>query len=204
MTTTRVIADYLPPQSTNYRNYTNRDVPRDNYAYNNPHEQGVITKKTRSGSYNVIEKDFGDHKRIYHVPIEYGDNYDLSQLDEPTVVEETRKPSPRLVRRRIYHQYDDYPEPVDYEYVEVPPAVPPPVTTRTVYVSPRRASRDTEVVEEIIETVPANRKVHYIYEDDNANAYEYRPVDDEVVEYVIREPAPKTIVRKIQPRTVYL
>ena len=209
MTTTRVFSEYLPPQNTSYRSYAPRDVPplRDNYLFTDPNSKGVITKKSRSGSYNVIEKDFGDHKRIYHVPVEYGDNYDISQLDEPPIIEPVvQKPSPQLVRRRIYHQYE---EPVNYEYVEIPspsPPPPPPVTTRHVYVSPPPAPRPVreEVGEEIIETVPVNRKVRYIYEDDYANAYEYRPVNEEVVEYVVREPAPQTVVRYPQPRTVFL
>lgn len=197
MTTTRVIADYLPPPNANQRVYATRDI------YADPHQRGVITKKSRSGSYNVIEKDFGDHKRIYHIPIEYGDNYDLSLLDEPTVVEETRRTSPQLVRRRIYHQYAPTPEPVEVEYVEVPspPPPPPPVNSRRVYVSPRR---EPEVIEEVIETVPVTRKVRYVYEDDYANSYDYRPVDEQVVEYVVREPAPKTIVRVQQPRSAFL
>ena len=167
----------------------------ENYHYKDPNTNGIITKKNRVGSYNVIEKDYGDHKRIYHVPIEYGDNFDLTQLDEPKIIDETQPvTSPRLIRRRIYHEYDDYNQ--DYspreDYFEDTPAV----STRRVYVSPRRNARETEVVQRVYETAPLQpvKKVEYIYEDDNANLYEYRSETPEEIEY-IRTEKPKTLVK---------
>ena len=163
-------------------------------------QPGVVIKKSRSGSYNVIEKDYGDHKRIYHVPIEYGENYDLSQLDEPAALpppvfeEKSQKNSPRLIRRRIYQEYeddDDDDEDDDYGYVEEVPMV----SSRRVHVTPRRLNKETEIIERVYEPNPPARTVEYIYEDDRSNIYEYQPERQEKVEYVVREPAPKPVVR---------
>ena len=166
-------------------------------------QPGVVTRRGRSGNYNVIEKDFGDHKRIYHVPIEYGSKYDLSQLDEPAppmaVDDKSNKDSPRLIRRRIYQEYDDDDEDDDdddddYGYVEEVPMI----SSRRVRVTPRRPTKETEIIERVYSPTPSNRKVEYVYEDDRSNVYQYRPQTQDNVEYVLREPAPKTLVKSPQ------
>jgi hypothetical protein len=196
----RTYAEYETANAAPYGNYQPAGVRRERYVFSNPNEKGVITKKSRSGSYNVIEKDFGDHKRVYHVPIEYGDNFDLSQLDEPPVVElQNPNSSPRLVQRRIYEDYGsaerergrERERDIAYGYVKEVPVT----ATQRVYVPPKRPSRETEVIERVYEAVPVNSTVEYVYEDDRANVYELRPEKEKKVEYVVRETVPQPIVK---------
>jgi hypothetical protein len=195
MTTGRIPPEYYTSDEFSYRNNKTRIIPRQNYSYGSSNNAGVITSKTKSGTYNIIEKDFGTHRVIYHVPIEYGDDYDVSQLEDIPITEEEQPQqtinSPRLVRRRIYQQYDDSDYNDDYEYVEEVPIVTP---RRRVYISPR-PQRDTQIVETIYETRSPKKTVEYIYEDDRSDVYDYRPENEEEVEYVVRERAPKQIVR---------
>jgi len=194
MTTNRIPPEYYTSDEFSYRNNKTRIIPRQNYSYGSSNNAGVITSKTKSGTYNIIEKDFGTHRVIYHVPIEYGDDYDVSQLEDIPITEEEQPQqpinSPRLVRRRIYQQYDDSDYNDDYEYVEEVPFVTP---RRRVYISPR-PQRDTQIVETIYETRSPKKTVEYIYEDDRSDVHDYRPENEEV-EYVVRERAPKQIVR---------
>ncbi|CAF3830672.1 unnamed protein product [Rotaria sordida] len=169
----------------------------DEFEYRS-NKNGIITNKTRKGSYNIVEKDYGDHKIIYHIPVEYGDDYDISELEDmPTAEEEQpqqqqqQRNSPKLVRRRTIHQYADVGYDNDYEYVEEIPSVAP---RQRMYISPRR-QRDPQFVDRIYETQPASETVEYVYEDDYPDDYDYRPENEEQVEYVVRERVPKQTVR---------
>ena len=195
MTTSRILPEYYTSDEFAYDDNAERDVQQNTYPNDvSNHINGVITNKTRSGSYNIVEKDYDDHKVIYHIPIEYGDDYDLSELENmPTVEEEEEEQqqrlySPKLVRRRIYRLYpndDDVND--DYEYVEEVPITAP---IRRVYVSPRQP-RTTKVVEQIYEPQPVTETVEYIYDND----YDPRRENEEEVEYVVRERAPNQTVR---------
>ncbi|CAF3351790.1 unnamed protein product [Rotaria sp. Silwood1] len=180
MTTSRIPSDYYASDEFTYKNNTH----------------GVITNKTRKGSYNIVEKDYGDHKVIYHIPIEYGDDYDISELENmPTVAQEQPPPpppqqqrsSPKLIRRRIIHQYRDFDNDNDYDYVEEMPMVPP---REHVYFSPRR-QRDIQVVDRTYQAHPAPETIEYVYEDDYSDDLDYIPENEEPVEYVVRERVPR-------------
>jgi hypothetical protein len=193
MTTGRIVSEYYTPDEFTSKNNKTRIIPRQNYSHAVSNNTGVITSKTRNGSYNIIEKDFGDYKVIYHVPIEYGDDYDVSQLEDIPAVEEQRQQTPKLVRRRIYQQYNDIDYDDDYGYIEEIPVVSP---RRHVYVSSRRP-RDTQVVKTIYETRSRSPTeiIEYVYEDDYEDGYDYKPDNQEQVEYVVRERVPKQTVR---------
>ncbi|CAF2496950.1 unnamed protein product [Rotaria sp. Silwood2] len=175
MTTSRIPSDYYTSDEFTYRNNKN----------------GVITNKTRNGSYNIVEKDYGDHKVIYHIPIEYGDDYDISELENMSTVEEEQSQqkhnSPKLIRRRIIHQYSDFDNDNDYEYVEEVPTITP---RNRIYVSPRR-QRDTQVVKHIYQPPPASETIEYVYEDDYPDDYDYRLENEEQVEYIVRDRVPQ-------------
>jgi hypothetical protein len=186
--------DYYTSDQFTYRNNQTTTIQHQNDLHAASNQDGVITRKSKNGTYNIIEKDFGDRKVIYHIPIEYGENYDVSQLEDiPTVEEQQQQQStnsPKLVRRRIYQEYNDDDYNNDYEYVEEIPIVTP---RRHVYVSPRR-QRDVQVVERIYESRLPIKTVEYIYEDDHQDVYEYRPEREQEVEYIVRERLPKQIV----------
>jgi hypothetical protein len=189
MTTSRKPHDdyYTSDQFT----YRNNQTTHQNHLHDDSNQDGVITRKSKNGNYNIVEKDFGDRKVIYHIPIEYGENYDISQLEDiPTGEQQRSTNSPKLVRRRIYQQYNDDDYNNDYEYVEEIPIVTP---MRHVYVSPRQ-QRDVQVVERIYESRLPIKTVEYIYQDDHQDVYEYRPEHEQEVEYVVRERIPKQIV----------
>jgi hypothetical protein len=94
---------------------------------NHSNTKGVITNRSRNGQYNIIEKNFGDHKQFYYIPSTYDSDYDISQLDDVSSHEEEEQqqhyPS-TVIRRRNYQQYDD-------ELPRIP-------SRRYVYVTPRR------------------------------------------------------------------
>jgi hypothetical protein len=195
MTAHRIPNNYYAPDEFSYGNNTKRVIPRNN------HNTGIITSRTKSGSYNIVEKDFGDHKVIYHIPVEYGDDYDISQLEETPTIEDRQQhqqgySSPRLVRRRIYQEYDNVDYDDEYEYVEEIPISSP---RRRVYVSPRRQTRDVQVIRRIYEPQPVVQPVvetvEYIYEDEYPDVYNNIREKEEEVEYVVRERVPKQTVR---------
>jgi hypothetical protein len=201
MTTSRRPFDYYETDELVYKNNTPRMIPQRNYSYPVSNHEGVITSKTRDGTYNVVEKDFGDHKVIYHIPIEYGDDYDVSQLEDISITDEqTSRNSPKLVRRRIIEQYNDYDYDNDIEYVEEVPVLTP---RRRVYDSSRRP-RDVQVIERIYEPIPPVETVEYIYEDDYGDRYERRPDNHEEVEYIVQERVPKQVVRSYRLEHFYL
>jgi hypothetical protein len=193
MTTSRLPPNYYTSDEFTYENNNNnttRFVPQENYSHIIENSRGVITSKTRDGTYNVVEKDFGDHKVIYHVPIEYGDDYDISILDDIPSDDQLKRlvqDSPRLVRRRIIEPYNDFDDTDDYEYVEEITA------PRRVFVSPRR-SRDTQVVTRVYESEPPTQTVQHVYEDNYADDHDYRIQTEEEVEYIVRDRTPKPVV----------
>lgn len=176
---------------------TTRRISSDEAVYisNRTRHDGIITSRARNGSYNVVEKDFGDHKVIYHIPLEYGDDYDVSQLEDIPIDDGfSGRNSPKLTRRRIIQEYDDVDYDNDTEYVEEVPVLAP---RRRVYYSPRRR-RDPPIIRKVYRTRSPVETVEYIYEDDSSDFYDYRPPPPpaEQVEYVIEERLPaKQIVR---------
>lgn len=177
-------------------------MPSDYYASDQfthtSNKNGIITDKIRKGSYNIVEKDYGDHKIIYHIPIEYGDDYDISQLEDMPAIgeeddEEQQQPrrhnEPKLIHRRVYHQYEDFDHDND-DYVEEVAIVKP---RRRVFVSPRRHGK-TQVVDRIYEASPTREKVEYVIEDDYLDDSDNIPENEEV-EYVVRRRVPKQKVR---------
>jgi hypothetical protein len=113
-----------------------------------------LYKQNNKGTYNVIEKDFGDHKVIYHVPFEYGDNFDISQLEDiPPVNQQPQSYNqPILVQRRIIQHYNDFDDTDRYEYVEEIPA-----SKRRVYVSAHRPGSPEIVTKRVYETEPPKK-----------------------------------------------
>jgi hypothetical protein len=167
---------------TTNHNYSPNEYLNRNYKYIIPNNTGQITKRTKHGPYTVIEKDFGDHKLLYYVPSSYANDYDLSQLDEEPVYQEQQKYYPPIVvRRRYYQSYDND----DDDYIEEAPIISP---RRHVYVSPRRRP---QVIKRIYyepsptPPPPPSQRIEYIYEDD------YRPKNEEFIEYIVRDRAPK-------------
>ncbi|CAF1329221.1 unnamed protein product, partial [Didymodactylos carnosus] len=73
--------------------------------------------------YQVVEKDYGDRKVIYHIPVEYADQYDLDNVDE-TMFDRPVKPRIARVMYRPYKTIDtndyyyEYEQP-DYESVQM-------------------------------------------------------------------------------------
>lgn len=154
---------------------------------------GVLTNRTRNGSYNIVEKQFDDHKVIYHIPIEYGDDYDVSEFDHMPIDDQDyrRNPSPKLTRRRIIQQYDDV-DYDDYEYGEEAPVLTP--RRRRIYYSPR-SRPEPPIIRKTYRSRSPVETVEYIYDDDSSDYYEYRPQPVEKIEYVLEERQPKQIVR---------
>jgi hypothetical protein len=135
----------------------------DYYSYT---QNETVNRTKQNGQYTIIEKDFGDHKLFYYIPEEYGNNYDISQLDEiPTNEEEHKYYSPRSVRRK-------------YDYIDKLPLISP---RRYTHVSPRRA----QVIRRIYYEPPPPQKVEYVYEEDD------RPEDEEIIEYILGDRRPR-------------
>ncbi|CAF1630683.1 unnamed protein product [Rotaria magnacalcarata] len=134
-------------------------------------KRSILSRKNKR-QYNIIEKDIDNHKVYYYVPVEYGNNYDLSQLDEEPIDEvRKRSYSPRLVRRRNFESYDDnYPEKL------------PMISSRPHnYVSPRRP----HVIQRTYYEPSPSQTSEYINEND------HRPRNEELYEYVVRERMPR-------------
>ncbi|CAF3279427.1 unnamed protein product [Rotaria socialis] len=134
-------------------------------------KRSILNRKSKR-QYNIIEKDLDNHKVYYYVPVEYGNNYDLSQLDEEPIDEvRKRSYSPRLVRRRNFEPYNDnYPEKL------------PMISSRPHnYVSPRRP----HVIQRTYYEPSPSQTSEYINEND------HRPRNEELYEYVVRERMPR-------------
>jgi len=166
---------------TTNHNYKSNEILNRNYAYINPNNTGKITNRTKNGPYNITEKDFGDHKVVYYIPSSYEDNYDLSQLDEEPFYREPQKHySPTVVRRRYHHLYNNNDDDNDVEQL-------PMISPRGhMYITPRRP----QVIKRIYyqppsPSPPPSETIQYIYEDD------YRPKNEEIVEYIVRDRPPR-------------
>jgi len=189
MTTRQLPVNYYTPDyGINNRNYTTKIIPRKNNSYNT----GIITNRTKNESYKIVEKDFGDGKVIYYIPLEYGDDFDISQLgNKPKPDEEQVYNSPKLVRRRTIQQYSDIEYDNDYrEYVEEVPIV---TSCRHVYILPRK-QRNTQVIEKIYESQLPAEIVEDTYKKNYPDIFDYRAKNEETG-YVVRENVPKQIVR---------
>ncbi|CAF0971477.1 unnamed protein product [Rotaria sp. Silwood1] len=151
--------------------YTSNDIAQEHSNKLKNYSQ-TISKRRKKRQYNIVEKDFGDHKAYYYVPVDYGNNYDLSQLDEvPTDKEQKRSYSPILVRRKNFETYDD-------NHIEKLPIISP---RQHNYVSPRRA----HIIERIYYEPSQSQTSKYIHEHD------YIPQNEEINEYVVRDHVPK-------------
>ena len=140
MTTNSFASDYHQNRNRHNRWKDLSSVVSDN--------TGRTTHRTRNGPYNIIEKDFGDHKVLYYVPSSYGSDYDLSQLDE----KQPRYYSPTRVRRRRYYRSVDNDD--DDSILS---------SRRDMYLSPRRPP----VIQRIYyDRTPRSRIVDYIYAHD--------------------------------------
>ena len=170
--------------TTNHRRISDYDYTRTNqksrdYEQSIPNNTGSITNRSKTGPYNVTEKDFGDHKVLYFIPSTYEDDYDLSQLDEKPFYQEQRTYSPRpVVRRRYYQSSDDE----DEQYMEELPSISP---RRYRYIPSDRPQVIKRIYYE--PSPPATQITDYIFEED------YRPKNEEVIEYIVQSRAPKRV-----------
>ncbi|CAF2457088.1 unnamed protein product [Rotaria sp. Silwood2] len=151
--------------------YTSNDISNEHGNRLKNHSQ-VTSNRRKKRRYNIIEKDRGDHKTYYYVPVEYGENYDISQLDEiPVYEEKKRNYSPILVRRTNLESYDD-------NHIEKLPIISP---RQHNYVSPRRA----HVIERIYYEPSQSQTSEHVLEND------HRPQNEETNEYVLQDRVPK-------------
>ena len=139
----------------------------------NPQQTDSIPNRTKNGLYNITEKEVNGQKLLYYVPTAYGNDYDLSQLDEGLHDEEQQsKYSPltdirrssdthdyTATRRRDKHFSPKRPKVIKRTYFDLTPPPPPPPPTR--------------------------QKIVYIYEK------AYIPKNKDIVEYVTRDRAPR-------------
>jgi hypothetical protein len=160
---------------TTNHNYTSNEILNRNYSYFTPNNTARITNRSKYGPYNIIEKDFGDHKVFDYIPSSYKYDYDLSQLDEqPFHHEQQNYYSPVVSKRQYYQSYDN-----DEDYIEELPIISP---RRNMYVSPRRPEVIKRIYYEALSPPPPSPKIiEYIYEDD------YRPKNEEIIEYIVRD-----------------
>ena len=136
--------------------------------------------------YDVTERDSDAyHNEFRYIPSAYGSTYDVSQYNEgPVFYGDDSLGLPRpIYTEQYYHDYDD-PYVVDdlpmfssYGHT-LSSSEPPQLIRRTIYdaVSPDPPS-------------PSPSPVQVIYEGD------YRPENEEIIEYVVKEPPAKPIVR---------
>jgi hypothetical protein len=150
-------------------NYTpnNNDRSRDQTYINPKQTDGSITNRTKDGLYNIVEKEYDDRKVFYYVPAAYGNDYDLSQLEEELFPEQQPKQDPPVDVRQQYHQPSDS---RGYEYSPTPPR-------RDMHFSPRRP-----VV------------IKRIYFDPTVSPPP-PPPSPQKIEYIVRNRAPRKRVR---------
>ena len=138
----------------------------ENQWENHLNTKGVITHRSRMGQYNVIEKNFGDHKQFYYIPSTYDSNYDIAQLDDTSSHEEEEEQQQHypstVIRRRNYQQYDD-------ELPRIP-------SRRYDYVTPRR----TQII----------RRIYYEPPPQTAD-YIYRSRNEDIIKYSSRDRRPR-------------
>jgi hypothetical protein len=142
MTTNNYIPDY------------NYDRRRDD-THSTPRQTGSIPNRTKNGLYNIIEKDYNQHKVLYYIPSAYGNDYNISELEEELFHPEQPKYDTPVGVRQQYHQpsnnrNNDYsPSPRRdmrasprrpviikriYFHPQSPPPPPPPTPQKIVYV----------------------------------------------------------------------
>ena len=148
----------------------------------NPQQTGPNTNRTQNGLYNVTEKEVNGHKLLYYVPTAYGNNYDLSQLDEGLNDEEQPKYSPSTDVRRLVDIHNNTPTPRRDKYV---PPRRPKVIKRT-YFDPSPPPPPPP---------PTRQKIVYIYEK------AYIPQNKDIVDYVIRDRVPR---RRVGLKLIHL
>ncbi|UJR24850.1 hypothetical protein I4U23_006219 [Adineta vaga] len=176
-----------------------RSVPLDNYTEMYPSDSNGVVGTSKNGTYNIVSKDYGDHKVNYYIPKEYGDEYGISQLEDMSIVNDQplRNPS-GLVQRRMYPSYDEYDQDNAFEYVEDVPMMTP----RTVVNISQGRHPGSQVITEVYEpSLVPTETVEYVYETQPP------PIIEEQIEYVVEEPVyveqpppvPRTIVIQQPP-----
>jgi len=189
MTTNSVRDDYGYEESV-YENDSTRNVPYDNHSDVRPNDYNNGTRTSKNGTYNIVPKDYGDHKVNYYIPRGYDDENVVSQFEDMSIVEEQQQQQqqqqpirgPSVARGPAYQQYDNNNNNTQVEYLGEAPVIAP---RTVVHVSPAR-HRDTQIITEIYQ--PPRERIEYIYE------AQPRPEIEEV-EYIIEERAPEPIVR---------
>ncbi|CAF1427206.1 unnamed protein product [Adineta steineri] len=179
MRTSRITPDYYyKPKEFLNRNNTN------NNSYVIPNKTGHITNRSKYGQYNITEKDFGDHKISYYIPSEYENNYDISQLDENPISNQTQRiDSPILVRRRYYRHYDNNNNNNDYSNKELPIIS----SRQNIYIR----SEQPKIIKRVYFKIPPSPKtIQHIYED------EHQLSNEDIIEYVVPQ---QQYVEEAQP-----
>ena len=167
MTTSRIIPVYHHNVDVNDRNGRQKY-----YSSIISHKPNSISNRGKYGKYTINQKDFGDHKLFYYIPVEYGNNYDLSQLDEMPINErKTQMHLSSLVRRKYYRIYDN-------NYIEKIPIISPRGHAR---ISPGRAS----IIRRLHYRLVAPNTSKYVYEHD------YRPKNEEITECTVQDHLPR-------------
>ena len=137
--------------------------------------------------YDVTEKDYDDyHREVHYVPTAYGRTYDVSPYDEDHLFyDDDSFNLPPIVNRQYYHDYDD-------QYVvDDPPMLSSYGHTVSSSGQPQLIRRT--VYDSVSPDPPSPSPIQVIYEGD------YRPENEEIIEYVVSEPPAKPIVRSPLP-----
>lgn len=188
MTTSNIPPDDYAYDEVIYDHDLRRSIPDDHYVDYYPNEYDVNARTSKRGTYNIVAKDYGDHKVNYYIPRGSGNDYNIPSLEDMSIIEDPQIRHPSVVQRRIYPQYDGYDPNHGFEYIEEVPYVTPHTI---VNVAPAR-QRDTQIITEIYEPQPPpTETIEYVYET------EPRPDILEEPEYIIEEHVqqPQPIVR---------
>lgn len=165
----RILPEYYFKSNDNMNEYYDRSK---NYSQMMPNHRRSNLSRKHKGLYNIIEKTLDNHTVYYYIPVEYGRNYDISQLAEiPLDDNYTRNNTPILAKRRNIDSHDD-------NYIEKLPRIS---SRQRNHVPLRRP----HMIERIYFETPS--KVNEYVDDD----YHHRPKNAEIYEHVTRERVPK-------------
>ncbi|CAF0802667.1 unnamed protein product [Didymodactylos carnosus] len=152
--------------------------------------QKYITTSTNDfggGDYRIVEKEYADRKVIYHIPIEYGDEYDLNDDDDETTFEQSGgsflQPQPTRVhkqhqtqlrtKRQTYNNYADVDQNHYYEDDD-------PYDTYELIQYGSRSGPRRQII-----------KKNIVVEEDNG-------YDDNQIEYVVEERSRPQSIKHVQ------
>ncbi|CAF1279729.1 unnamed protein product [Adineta steineri] len=187
--------DYAQEESI-YGNEYSRSMPHDGYLEMPPNESDGVVGTSRNGSYNIVSKDFGDHKVNYYVPREYGDEYDINQLEDMSIADEQPfRNQSGVVSQRMQQQYDNYDQADGFDYIEEAPEEEPEETPRPIMSVPPRRYGERDVIPEMYE--PPLHPTEYMYEQPPPVEYVY--AQPPPVEYIYAQPPPFQKVQYIYP-----